>query len=478
MTSWKVWPSFKRAANSATGPRRSEYADIYIRSARRANYTPRVARPWRVKKLAWGGMTTFYRNRFYEIDRWYKARIEKPDMSRFPELHIIDPDNHTLSLTERLEKLNTRDAVLNEQVDIGLPFAVPGITAKQKRERSEQRKHLEQIARNRTLEVDLSLIGTDTRDSTWPVQSARLCAHFGIFRHLFHPDAYFHPIIPLQVRFPSASGGESADVHFGNTVFPEQTKLEPSVSYELRGQEEEGFLYTLVLFSPDGNPFEDAKGLLHWMVCNIPGSQVSKGQVLCEYMQATPFRGAGWQRMVFVLFRQDEGRVDLESEGLTEHLAGRPFGDRSFAMAEFYKRLEDELTPAGVAFFQSCYDASVKEFLHNAGLEMPMYDYMWPEPSVKPQDEYPEDISYYAPRVPFNHYLDRYRDPKEVEEELLRKRLKRLSPFRRGMERPSKYPDIFWYDNKHRMSSWQHTESRKENQGWGKYKALYENRIK
>lgn len=43
---------------------RSIYADIYVKEAHRIRGTPRVARPWRPKVIAWAGPAAFYRNRF------------------------------------------------------------------------------------------------------------------------------------------------------------------------------------------------------------------------------------------------------------------------------------------------------------------------------------------------------------------------------------------------------------------------------
>lgn len=38
--------------------------------------------------------------RFYEPNAWYKARITRPLI--YPKMYVIDPDNHLLSLKERL----------------------------------------------------------------------------------------------------------------------------------------------------------------------------------------------------------------------------------------------------------------------------------------------------------------------------------------------------------------------------------------
>lgn len=38
--------------------------------------------------------------------------------------------------------------------------------------------------------------------------------------------------------------------------------------------------------------------------------------------------------------------------------------DRTFVTREWYKKYQDKITPAGLAFYQSDWDLSVKEFFH------------------------------------------------------------------------------------------------------------------
>ena len=49
-------------------------------------------------------------------------------------------------------------------------------------------------------------------------------------------------------------------------------------------------------------------------------------------------------------------------------------------------------------------------------------------------------INYYS-RGTANFFLDKYRDPKEIQEEILKKRLKTLDPFEGDLEREIKYPN-------------------------------------
>lgn len=82
---------------------------------------------------------------------------------------------------------------------------------------------------------------------------------------------------------------------------------------------------------------------------------------------------------------------------------------RTFKTFDFYQKLQDDITPAGLAFFQSDYDSSLTDFYHNV-LEMkePIFEYDFPRTYHPPERHRPL-------RHSFNLYLDRYRDPKEVQ---------------------------------------------------------------
>lgn len=102
---------------------------------------------------------------------------------------------------------------------------------------------------------------------------------------------------------------------------------------------------------------------------------------------------------------------------------------RTFKTFDFYKSYQDDITPAGLAFFQSSWEKRLTDFYHNvlgiftifsfdlkkhsfiggivAGMKEPTYEYDFPKPYVRDQMWFPL-------RQPFNLYLDKYRDPKEV----------------------------------------------------------------
>lgn len=56
-----------------------------------------------------------------------------------------------------------------------------------------------------------------------------------------------------------------------------------------------------------------AKEWNHWLVGNIPGSDLSKGQVLTEYVGAGPPKDTGLHRYVFLLYKQP-GKVTFQEE--------------------------------------------------------------------------------------------------------------------------------------------------------------------
>jgi len=45
---------------------------------------------------------------------------------------------------------------------------------------------------------------------------------------------------------------------------------------------------------------------------NIPGNDVSKGEVIWDYLPPFPPHGTGYQRLVFVLYKQEQ-RIDYSS---------------------------------------------------------------------------------------------------------------------------------------------------------------------
>lgn len=141
-------------------------------------------------------------------------------------------------------------------------------------------------------------------------------------------------------------------VSLGNELTPTQVKDQPAVKWE----SEEGVLYTLLMTDPDApsrkNPeFGEVR---HWLVVNIPGNDISKGQVVFDYIGSGPPKDTGLHRYIFLVFKQSgkvettvsvpnnsrEGRVKTKARDLIkEYNLGNPIA------GNFYQAQYDDYVP-------------------------------------------------------------------------------------------------------------------------------------
>ncbi|RZC39025.1 PBP domain containing protein [Asbolus verrucosus] len=134
------------------------------------------------------------------------------------------------------------------------------------------------------------------------------------------------PKSTLQVAFGANQ------VSLGGELTPTQVKYSPLVSWEV----EEGSHYTLIFTDPDApsraNPIR--REFLHWLVVNIPGSDLSQGQVLAEYLSSAPPKDSGLHRYTFLVYKQAK-RVDFEEKSIPDttregrrHFSARKFSEK------------------------------------------------------------------------------------------------------------------------------------------------------
>ncbi|XP_024120245.1 39S ribosomal protein L38, mitochondrial [Oryzias melastigma] len=287
-----------------------------------------------------------------------------------------------------------------ERVDIGLPCRASHRRKEEKERRQVMRNNrssveLERAARLRTLKVDLDRVQETWEQTAAPFHVRRLADHYGVFRDLF-PNAYFLPQVTLRIRYGQDG---AAQVHHGNRLTPTQAASPPEVSFAA----EEGSLWTLLLTSPDEHLQDSEAEYVHWLLGNVPGAAVQEGEELCHYLPPFPARGTGFQRFVFVLFKQD-GRVDFQEDARPSPCLS--LQERTFKTLDFYRKHQDHMTPAGLAFFQSQWDESVTDTFH-AVLRMrePVFEFVRPPVYHPPQVKYPHGQPL--------RYLDRYRDGQE-----------------------------------------------------------------
>ncbi|XP_067631171.1 protein D2-like [Eurosta solidaginis] len=133
---------------------------------------------------------------------------------------------------------------------------------------------------------------------------------------------------------------------------PSQVKTEPSMAWEA----EPNAYYTLVMTDPDAPSRIEPKfrEFKHWLVTNILGNDVSKGDVLAAYVGSGPPQGTGLHRYVFLLYKQP-GKLQFNEERVENNCRnGRP-KFRAAAFAEKYGLGE----PVAGNFFQAQWDEYV-----------------------------------------------------------------------------------------------------------------------
>lgn len=111
---------------------------------------------------------------------------------------------------------------------------------------------------------------------------------------------------------------------------PTQVKTAPKVSWTA----ETNSFYTLIFTDPDApsrsNPIR--REFLHWLVVNIPGGEIGKGEVLAEYLSSAPPKDSDLHRYTFLLYKQKQ-KEDFEWTKIpdTTREGRRHFSARNFA---------------------------------------------------------------------------------------------------------------------------------------------------
>lgn len=141
----------------------------------------------------------------------------------------------------------------------------------------------------------------------------------------------------------------SLEVNMGNELTPTQVQCQPNVSYPT----ESGALYTLCMTDPDAPSRENPKyrEWHHWLVVNIPGSKVSEGETLSEYVGSGPPKGTGLHRYVFVTYKQP-GKLTCDEKRLTNRSGDHRGG---FKIREFAKKYNLG-APVAANFYQAQWD--------------------------------------------------------------------------------------------------------------------------
>lgn len=369
------------------------------------------------------------------------------------------PPERARTLEEKLKELSAPDPEVDARVDIGL-YRKAATNDRILKERLKLWKAnrnnytLAEQSRSGILQISYQEVRKEWKKSHAPYHLREIADHYGIFTDLYE-YGYFNPFVQLNICY-DYDEKHVTPVHHGNIILPSEASKAPSVSFE----SEPGTLWTLVLTSLDGHLLEQDKEYLHWFVGNIEGGNVGKADVICDYLQPFLPKGTGYHRYVFLLYKQDS-RLDYSK--LERPANCTDLKQRTFRTYDFYKEYEDVLTPAGLAFFQSAWEDSLMDFFHSTlNMRAPVFEYEHPSEYVPPQVKFPH-------KEPFNLYLDKYRDPRDIRQEVYLKRLKTVHPFEEEKPMP-KYPNIYRIPKG--TPSWLVDEMRKERFRIGKYRDL------
>ncbi|XP_052237079.1 protein D2-like isoform X1 [Dreissena polymorpha] len=156
----------------------------------------------------------------------------------------------------------------------------------------------------------------------------------------------------------------SKNLYPGDKMRPREITKEPSIRYDT----ETGGFYTLACVDPDfpsrAHPDPHESPVLHWLVVNIPGNEVQKGQVKAAYIGAGAPEGSGFHRYVFLLFKQTAGKMDFST---LKHIPNnKAEGRRRFNARDFAAK--HSLVLIGGNFVEAEYDDSVPELHKQLGV--------------------------------------------------------------------------------------------------------------
>lgn len=145
----------------------------------------------------------------------------------------------------------------------------------------------------------------------------------------------------LGVYFPSG-----AKVHLGNRIALDKVAEEPELIWEVVA----GRLYTVLFVDPDApsrdNPIY--RSFLHWLVVNVPGTDIDGGEVLAPFLKSQPPPGSGFHRYVFLIYEQPDCE---DFEGLPDYTSPTTSVRQSFSVEGFTKQFNLGIPIAGNFYY-------------------------------------------------------------------------------------------------------------------------------
>jgi len=149
-------------------------------------------------------------------------------------------------------------------------------------------------------------------------------------------------------------------VNLGNELTPRQVKDQPVVTWNA----DPSAFYTVCMTDPDAPSRKDPKfrEWHHWLVGNVPGCDICKGEVLSDYIGSGPPEGTGLHRYIFLIYKQPS-KLTFDEKRLTNTSGDNRGG---FKIAEFAKKY-DLGNPIAGNFYQAKWDDYVPELYKQLG---------------------------------------------------------------------------------------------------------------
>lgn len=144
-----------------------------------------------------------------------------------------------------------------------------------------------------------------------------------------------------------------AEARLGNELTPTEVREKPIIDFAA----DPYAYYTLIMTDPDApsrkNPAR--REWHHWLVVNVPGAQIEKGETLTDYIGSAPPDGSGLHRYVLLAYKQPF-RLTFNERYISNRDGNRGnFSTKNFA----YKYKLGE--PVAGNYYQAKYDDSVPE---------------------------------------------------------------------------------------------------------------------
>ncbi|KAL7741814.1 hypothetical protein ACLKA6_012040 [Drosophila palustris] len=166
------------------------------------------------------------------------------------------------------------------------------------------------------------------------------------------PDVIMEPPRELlKMRFE-----HDLEIVEGKVYMPKELKLQPKLEWNADPQT----YYTIVMLSPDAPSRENPlyRSWLHWLVVNVPGLDVAKGQLISEYFGPLPPKDSGLCRYVALVYQQSD-KLDFEEKQMDLKSAE---DHSNFDVEKFTQKYEMNDPLAGNVF-QSKWDDYVPELM-------------------------------------------------------------------------------------------------------------------